>query len=244
MEQAELRQLISDLSIDLGRVPLRDEAARSIPALKYHLEKMGITYTQMLMSCGLESPMKKAKKIDNSIFNVNLERHLESYTPTIYKPPIQYPRIASISDIHWPFSCKRVLEAFYKFIEKFQPEYVILNGDAWDMYSHSKYPRSHNIFTPRDEQQKCHEENTLFWLEVKKRCHNTKCTQLLGNHDTRPLKRIMETYPEAEDWVKQKMTELFTYEGVTTFMDPREELIIADIAIFHGYRGGLGDHRD
>jgi hypothetical protein len=68
---------------------------------------------------------------------------------------------------------------------------------------------------------------------------------MLGNHDIRPMKRVLETYPEAEDWIKEKLKALFSYEGVKTVFDPREELFLtSQIIVFHGYRTKLGDHRD
>jgi len=126
-----------------------------------------------------------------------------------------------------------------------KPEYVIINGDGWDMYSHSRFPRSHNVFSPREEQSTSRTLNEQFWLEVKRKHRSAKCYQLLGNHDVRPLKKILDSYPEAEDWVKEKMRELFSFNGVTTIHDPREELFLnKNTAVFHGYRSKLGDHRD
>ncbi len=112
------------------------------------------------------------------------------------------------------------------------------------MYSHSKFPRSHNIFTPAQEQAMAREANTVFWAKLQKFCPDAICTQLLGNHELRPLKRIMEAYPEAEEWVAEKMKSLFTFDKVKTIFDPREEVTLGDIAIFHGYRSQLGAHRD
>ncbi len=66
----------------------------------------------------------------------------------------------------------------------------------------------------------------------------------MGNHDVRPLKRIMEAYPEAEDWVTEMMKKAFSFDGVETVMDQRQEFKIGNILIFHGYRSKLGEHRD
>jgi hypothetical protein len=67
----------------------------------------------------------------------------------------------------------------------------------------------------------------------------------MGNHDVRPLRKILEVYPEAEDWINQRLTQIFTFEGVKTIMDPREELFIdEETFVFHGNRVQLGAHRD
>lgn len=233
---------LKDLAIELGRTPSRDEFDARFGAKRSYSVVFG-SYSLMVQAAGLSSP--RARKIDNSIFERNLDNHLESYKPRDRKEPENLPTLAIISDIHWPFCSQRVIDKFYKYVEENKPDYVVINGDAWDMYSHSKYPRSHNVFTPRDEQRLAREANELFWKEIKKRSAASKCFQLLGNHDVRPLRRILESYPEAEDWIEQKMRELFSYDGVTTIHDPREELKPdPHTLVFHGYRGKLGDHRD
>jgi predicted phosphodiesterase len=243
MDAHDLVAKLKELASELGRTPTRREFEVHVKGGTYQLAKFG-GYTPLVQAAGLEvNRAEKPRKIDNTIFVRDIEKQIEDFTP---RPLIQkpWPKIASISDIHWPFSSKRVLDSFLAFIEKQQPEYVFINGDAWDMFAHSKYPRSHNVYTPREEQNLARRQNEEFWAEVKKRCPAAQCVQMMGNHDIRPLKRILESYPEAEDWIVEKLKQLFTFEGVQTVMDPREEFMIGDIAIFHGYRTGLGAHRD
>lgn len=204
-------------------------------------------FSALLQAAGLETYDERRGKnrIDSSIFERDIEKHLEDYKPREAMPDRPWPSMAVISDIHWPFESSRVIERFLIYVAQYQPEWIIVNGDAWDMFSHSKYPRSHNLFTPRDEQRLARERNEKFWKDVQERSPNSKCYQLLGNHDVRPMKRILESYPEAEDWIAEKMKQLFTFSNVTTIHDPREELMVReDIAVFHGYRSQLGAHRD
>lgn len=112
-------------------------------------------------------------------------------------------------------------------------------------YSHSKYPRSHNEFTPREEERLARERNEKFWKDVQAASPGSKCVQMMGNHCIRPLKRVLEVYPAAEDWIEQYLKNLFTFDGVKTVFDPREELFLRDdIIVLHGYRSKLGQHRD
>jgi hypothetical protein len=68
---------------------------------------------------------------------------------------------------------------------------------------------------------------------------------MMGNHDIRPLKQTLEHFPVGEDWIKEKLQEMFSFDGVQTIMDPREEFFLRDdICVFHGYRTQLGSHRD
>lgn len=245
-DQQELVQSLQDMALELGRTPTRAEFTSKFSAHK--LVALFGTYTVLLQASGLPTydERRSPKKLSaERLFTVPLQEHLAKQQDPIVIERKPYPRIVSLSDIHWPFSNQKLIEGkILPFIERMQPDYVVLNGDAWDMYSHSKYPRSHNLFTPREEHDMSRKMNEDLWREVRRVSKNSKLYQLLGNHDIRPLKRVLEDYPAAEDWVNKMVREMFTYEGVTTIFDPREELVLGDVAIFHGYRSQLGAHRD
>jgi predicted phosphodiesterase len=236
--------VLRELALELGRTPSLMEFLHCSGKTKHWVWKHFGGFTPMALSIGLEITTS-GKKIDNTIFQVrNLEAFVAEQPKTqerIVAPPV---KIATISDIHWPFHSERVVNKFYAFVEANQPDYVFINGDAWDMFSHGKFPRSHNIFTPREERDLSRKLNEEFWATIKKLAPKAKCVQMLGNHEMRPMKRILEEYPAAEDWLKKAIAEEFTFEGVETIFDPRQEYIIGNIAIFHGYRSKLGDHRD
>lgn len=245
IESHDLVAAIKDIAIELGYTPSRSQFEFKVKGGKYQLEKQFGTYTALIQAAGLEPKSSlRPSNIDNTVFEKDLAAHLEKYKPKEAPTSLVFPTMAVISDIHWPFECARVIEKFLKYVEEFKPAYVLINGDAWDFYSHSRYPRSHNIFTPREEQRLSRERNEQFWKDVKARSPGSKCIQMLGNHCIRPLKRVLESYPAAEDWIEEKLKELFTYDGVETIYDPRQELDIDGILIFHGYRSKLGDHRN
>lgn len=240
----DLVQAVKDLALELGRTPRKSELLARLKGSGHALSQHVGGYSTVLMAAGLE-PYHRPKKIDNSIFERPIEKHLELHVPPAHEPPEPFPSCAIISDIHWPFSLERVIESFYEYLSECKPEFVIINGDAWDMYSHSKFPRSHNLFTPREEERLSREHNEAFWREVKKWSPDSRCFQLLGNHDIRPMKRVLEAYPEAEDWIAERLQRMFTFEGVKTIYDSREELFLnKQTLVFHGYRTQLGAHRD
>jgi hypothetical protein len=240
----ELVSAIKGLAMELGHTPSHMEFASSVKGGHYRIRKHFGNYTLLLQAAGLDpAPTSKPVQINNEVFTRDLEKHLENYRPREAVENGPFPLMALISDIHWPFENRKVIEAFFKYVGQKLPEWVILNGDAWDMYSHGKFPRSHNVFTPREEQALARQKNEEFWQEIKKISPSSKCVQMLGNHDVRPMKRILEQYPEAEDWVAEKLKQLFTFDGVQTIFDAREELFVRhDIMVFHGYRTKLGDH--
>lgn len=239
----ELICALKQLAQELGQTPTRDQF-KKMTAYGTKYETAFGTWNKMIEAAGLVPNLVRDKRINNEIFNVKIESYLESYKPSEVIQHQEYPHIASISDIHWPFHSQRVIDAFLKYVGNNKPDFVFLNGDAWDMYSHSKFPRSHNIFTPREEETTAREQNIKFWESIILASPNSICTQMMGNHDIRPMKRVLEVYPEAEDWIKERLTKLFTFQGVNIIFDPREEVILGDICIFHGYRSGLGQHRD
>lgn len=249
MDEHDLVSEVKRLAVELGRTPTRTEFCSRVRGGPYQLTRLG-GFTVLLQRAGLdtydERRSGKAKALTNQIFERPIDKHLEEYKPReLVLADIQpCPSLATISDIHWPFENRRVLARFYEYVGDVKPLHAILNGDAWDMYSHMKFPRSHNVFTPREEQARARKSNEDFWIEVKRRHPEIICTQMMGNHDVRPLKRIMESYPEAEDWIAEKIKTLFTFPDVRTIHDPREELVLGGTLVFHGYRTQLGAHRD
>lgn len=251
MDKHDMIAAAKNLALELGRTPTKAEFCNAVKGGTYQIAKQFGQYAAMLQAAGLETYSErrgglaeKPRRIDSSIFLKDIDAHLEKYEQReVMKPQTPYPTAAIISDIHWPFESKRVLDAFFAYVEKEQPEWVIINGDAWDRYSHSRYPRSMNVFTPREEERLSREKNEAFWKEVQRRSPKSKCVQMLGNHCVRPMKQVLEHYPEIEDWVAEKMKKDFTFDGVQTIFDPREELYLReDIIVFHGYRSKLGDH--
>lgn len=242
MDKHEVISALLAHASELGRTPSRDEFIKLPGMSNHYIAVLFGSYATLVQAAGLDSPSRN-RKINNTIFEVNIEKHLEAYK---VKPNIidDYPTIVSISDKHWPFANPIVQKRFEEYTGDMKPKYVILNGDAWDMYSHTKFPRSHNLFTPREEEQKSRQMNEEFWKSTKRVHPDAICYQMMGNHDVRPMKRVMEIYPEAEDWIKERLHKMFSFEGVTTIYDAREELILGNIAIFHGYRSKLGEHRD
>jgi predicted phosphodiesterase len=247
MDQHELVCALKDLAVELGRTPTRGEFESRIKGGKYSLEKHFRNFSVAVSAAGLDTynERRSGEKITNKVFERDIEQHLEAYEPRPYTPPGPYPTAGVFSDPHWPFHSKRVQKAFIEYVGDEKPMWVILNGDAQDMYSHSKFPRSHNLFTPRDEHAACLALNRAFWESITRAAPKSKRVQMAGNHDIRPMKMVLEKYPAAEDWVSEKLKEDFTFPGVTTILDQRQELMITDkIAVFHGYRASLGAHRD
>lgn len=147
-------------------------------------------------------------------------------------------------DIHFPFHHRVLLPVAIWFCVKHKPDYCLQVGDLYDWLSASKFPRSYNVMTPRSEQEHARYYGELFWMCLNEFLPDAKKYQLLGNHCVRPLKRMIEKFPESECMVVDKLQELYTFPNVKTVFDTREELIIDDVWFHHGHFSKLGAHAE
>lgn len=252
MDAHELISALKELAVELQRTPTAAEFEAKVRGGKYRYTKLFGGFTPLLKAAGLdtydERRCGKKQRIDNSVFECDIYQHLEKHQPASIPQPIpgRYEPTLFVGDLHAPFANLALLEKIYRFAEKHQPKCIVQIGDLYDHLSHSKFPRSTaSSFNARQEQEAARAQAETMWRELQKAAPGARCYQLWGNHDARPLKRILEVYPEAEDWVSQMITNLMTFDGVTTLDDTREELMLpGNIMCHHGYRSRLGQHRD
>lgn len=248
-DKGQVMQAVQSLAVELGRSPRLPEVVPGITS-RYAMDRMFGNFTALLLAAGLSTytergsrVSEKARPIDNSVFERDLESHLESHEPRPRLPDEPCARTLYVPDTHFPFEHKPTLEKIYRFAEKEKPEYIVQVGDLKDRYSHSRFPRSHNVFTPDQEEELSHKGAVEMWKELKKSNPKARCIQLLGNHDVRPLKQGLERYPEAESWIMEGLKKSMTFEGVETVYDPRQELFLpGNVAVIHGHMSQLGAH--
>lgn len=233
---------VKDFAIELGRTPTLEDLLINKILTKHKIYTWFGSHATLIKACGLDAPMQR--KIDNTIFHKDIETHLQNYEPKEKVPhlDIKYRKTVILGDIHAPFTRIDLLKKVIDFIEDFKPEQVIQVGDLYDMLSHGKFPRSMNIYTPSQEMSEGRKVVEKMWKDIQKASPGAKCYQILGNHDSRPMKRILEAYPEAELFLD--FSKWFKFDGVETFFDTRQELILDGIAYIHGYKSKLGEHME
>lgn len=238
LSQQEAINKLKELSIELGHTPTWLEIKKVIST--HQIYNLFGGFPAFVSAAGLE-PVKNNKKIDNSIFMQDVEQQIESFE---HREKIKqvFEKTVIIGDTHFPFIHKPSLEKAIAFIKEFQPKYVIQIGDLYDMLSHGKFPRSMNTYTPKEEMNEGRKMAVEMWKQIRDVVPKAECHQILGNHDIRPMKRILEAYPEAELFMD--FEKWFKFDGVTTNSEIRKELIINGICYIHGYRTQLGSHRD
>ena len=233
-----------EMTHEIGRVPSRDEFCAA-NYTKHHIDKTFGGFAPFLAAAGLSKIKSPKLKIDHkTLFYQDIDQQIEGHEPDEIKPFKFKGKILVIGDTHFPFIHKVALERLYAFAEKMKPDHIVQVGDLLDLYAQSKFPRSQNFYSPEEEERLGIESAAEMWRKLKEICPKAKCFQLLGNHDVRPIKRVMESAPTLEHVVKAHYKNIMKFEGVTTIDDYRQELIIEDIVFHHGYRSKLGAHRD
>lgn len=247
MDQSILHDLvitIKDIALELGRSPTRAEFEQRVQGGDGKLRAVG-GLAVLQRAAGL-TPYSERRfpKITNQIFEKDIAAHLAERIPKEPLPQSPWPKIAVLGDLHEPFSHAKLKEAFIAFCTENQPDWIVQVGDAVDFYSHSKFPRSHNIFTPKDEEQLARKNLEKLWADLAVAVPKAKRVMLIGNHAIRPMKRVLEAVPTIEHWAEKYLTDYLSFPNVHTVMDTREEYMIGDICFIHGYKSGLGAHRD
>lgn len=263
MNQHEILQDIKRVASDLGKIPTRRDYEPLGKFTTHQINKAFGGWSLALSACGFQGSIN-SKKPD--LFKKDIEKHLEEYRnnnstkETTHKEATQYENnkrpiykiikphsfndILVIGDCHFPFTNVDALTAIYSFIDLVKPKICVQMGDLYDMYAHSKFPKSQNLYMPDQEINLGFNMASQMWKKIISLSPGIECYQLLGNHDIRPIKRIIENYPEGEGLIKDVFNKWFTFEGVKTNYDYRQELILNEIVFLHGYRSSINAHRD
>jgi predicted phosphodiesterase len=150
---------------------------------------------------------------------------------------IKQKRIAILSDIHFPYYEKDALNAAIRYIKKWKPDCILLNGDIIDMYQLSSFERD-----PRQRGFK-YELDMLrnFIVQLKDLFPKVKLVYRLGNHEDRYQHKILQRLPELVD------LELFNFESVisanqlgVTVIGNKRIIMAGKLNIVHGHEFARG----
>jgi predicted phosphodiesterase len=103
------------------------------------------------------------------------------------------------SDAHyWPDEISEAHKAFVKLVKKHKPDMVIMNGDAFDGASISRFPKAgfptHEVPNVKQELEAVSDRLG----EIEKVAGNAKLIFTMGNHDMRFESRLANVAPEFE----------------------------------------------
>ena len=250
MDQHELLTKVKDLALELGRTPTRAEFSAQVRGGSYQIEKLFRNYSLLLQAAGLETYQERQFKqkqtfTRESVFGADISEAIAAHTPReVQSHSESFEPILAIGDTHFPFAHQKTLEKVYRFAEKHQPKHIVQLGDLMDQFSHSRFPASRNYYKPDEEMALARSQAETFWKEIQKAAPKAKCYQIMGNHDVRALKLILNAAPTLESVISKYIETLYHFEGVQTVTDYREELIIQGVMFHHGYMGRHGQQRD
>lgn len=151
-------------------------------------------------------------------------------------------KVLCIPDTHSPWVNEDVILAVYKALETEKFDVVMQMGDLYDLYSYSKFARSHDLCTPKEEIEMGYNWALNFWKNIRKRAPRARLVQLKGNHDDRLMKRAFERWPEAASIISRAEHSLYSFPNVETVPDSRDGLEIEGVVYLHGYLTKIGDH--
>ena len=243
MGQSDLRhRLIAELkqiSSELGYVPTRDEYRKHSKIGEKSYRGIFGGWTPFVIAAGLKTYSEQKDK--NSAFIASIGS-IKFNTGT-RKPILSVgnKKILCIGDAHFPWVHKGALDAIYQYI-RVNPDItdVVQLGDLYDMYSWAKFPRSHMLYTPKAEIELGRAMAEEMWVTIRGMLPNSRCYQITGNHDVRPIKKVMELAPEMEVFIE--FSKWFEFAGVKTVTDPREWLEIGNVSFTHGHLSTPGAH--
>lgn len=100
-----------------------------------------------------------------------------------------HSRIFALSDIHIPFQDNDTLKCVFDCVVNTQPQYIILLGDILDCYSISRFCKR------PDRMRNLQDEINIFYKmmrSLKKELPNTEIHYVLGNHENRLEKLVLD----------------------------------------------------
>jgi len=222
----------------LGRTPKRADLKHN-PEVSFHwVERYFGTFSDAIKAAGL-APTSPSKEVIKNVLAKDVCEHLGNYEYKSLKLNDR-KRVVIIGDCHFPFVNPDSLSLVYSIIEHVQPQVIFQIGDLYDMYAHSRFPRSTNNYNAYEEITLARTMAEDMWAKVNALIKNVECHQILGNHDVRPYKKVLANYPEGEVFFSYK--KYFEFPNVITHMDTREPIRIDDVLYEHGYRSKIGDH--
>lgn len=151
-------------------------------------------------------------------------------------------KIIAIGDVHLKWIHKPTFSQVLEIVGSYKPDAIVQVGDLYDFFSFSRFPKAPGLTDAESEVFEARQAGEEFWRLLQRSAPRSKCYQIKGNHCDRPMKFAKENAPELIPLVKPTIKSLYEFEGVTTYHDSTQELIINDIVFMHGFRGKLGDH--
>lgn len=105
---------------------------------------------------------------------------------------LQTKRLGVISDIHVPYHDEVALAATFDYFDRWKPDTILINGDFFDFYMISRFPKKKNRPTLKQEL----DLGKQLLKHIVRRYPKAKIVYKLGNHDERYEAFLWDCCPE------------------------------------------------
>jgi predicted phosphodiesterase len=235
---------VKELVSELGRIPSYNEFVARYQSHN-KIKRLFIRWNDLVAAAGY-APLSGGarKKLSADVFERDIREVIQEYAPRQQSEKVIYTPTLIIGDTHFPFVSNKNLDFIYTFAQKHKPQRIVQIGDLYDLYAHSKFPKSLNIYKPEEETELARKGAEVMWKTLRCIVPQAECIQMKGNHDIRPLRQTLANLPALEHVIAKYIDELMSFEGVKLIEDSRQEYVVDGIQYIHGYRTGIGGHRD
>lgn len=144
---------------------------------------------------------------------------------------------AVMADVHIPYQDVLAVETMLNYLDRIQPEYIVVLGDLIDFYQLSRYiknPKNKSISYEVKETKK-------FLTELRERYKSAKIHYLFGNHENRANNFLMQSAPQVYDLLENFLPKLMgVYDlGIEVHDRPFK---IGKMNFLHGHEKGSGSY--
>jgi hypothetical protein len=148
----------------------------------------------------------------------------------------------AVSDTHFPFSADDKVAQVIRLAKELRPTHIWQCGDLYDMYSFSRFARSLDVTTPKQEMKDGRDKATALWAGLRKAAPAAICLQSRGNHSHRLVKSLLRAAPEFESLLEAPLSALTEFPGVVDMKTARSEIELGGMLLVHGWQSRLGSH--
>lgn len=133
-----------------------------------------------------------------------------------------------LSDIHFPYENFDAIEQASKFMEQYQPKYIILLGDVVDCYSLSRFDHDPKRILSL---QKEFDLASAYLTDLRENFPRARIIYIEGNHEKR-LQKYLNSHPEISSLRTLTIPELLGLDSIGVEYLPN--FYLGDLYLTHG----------
>lgn len=196
-----------------------------------YFHKNNITNRDELRKCWKTNPIAgvRASFVEDMFSDFQELKRRREKCKNVISTGTDYQQTFVLSDIHIPFQDDETLRNVFDCIVNNQPKNIVLCGDILDCYSISKFCKR------PDRTRNLRDEIAIFYKlmkELKKEIPNTEIHYVLGNHEARLEKLVLEN-PGLFGLKELSPQKLFRLDELGIYYH-KTKVVLNDFIYYHG----------